>query len=58
MHCFPHVRAAQGDVLLDADHERQGCGCRSRRDPGGLLVPVLQDGATRSDLCVLSAAEN
>lgn len=52
------TRAAQGDVLLDADHERQGRGGRSRRYPRGLLVPVLQDRAARPDLCILRATEN
>lgn len=57
-HVFFSTRAAQGDVLLYADHERQGCVGRSCRYARGLLVPLLQDRATRPDLRILRAAQN
>lgn len=52
------LRAAQGDVLRDADNVRQGRVRRSRRCSRSLLVSGVQDRATRTDLRVLRPAQD
>lgn len=52
------LRAAEGDVLYNAHHVRQGRGSRPRGHSGDLFVPGVQDRAARPDLRVLRPAQN
>lgn len=55
-HCF--AVAAEGDVLRNAHHVRQGSVSGSRRYAGDLHVPSLQDRAARPDLRFLRSTED